>query len=67
MAEKITGDEPFYPCTNIYAAKGITIRQEVILRFMVKNSPSWSDTRADFCADQAKIFADAYIKALNNE
>lgn len=67
--EKITGNEPFYPCqpTDNKMLQGITIRQEAILRFMVSTSGNWVPHMANECVEDAVKFADAYIKALNNE
>lgn len=68
----ITGNEPFYPQSFIESPHikrefGITIRQEAILRFMETFRPRYSAQSSDICAEEAVIFADAYIKILNNE
>jgi len=60
---QITGDEPFYP---IYLNNGVTIRQEVILRFMVENSKSFGHN-FEFLSETAQDFAYAYIKTINND
>ncbi len=61
----ITGKEPFHPNPHIAGAIGITIYQEAVLRFMVIAQSQWVDPRD--AVDNAKRWAEEYIKSLNNE
>lgn len=69
----MTGNEPYYPTPVYYQIEypitdfipGITIRQEAILRFMVANIGHFSVQSAHLLAEEAELWADAYIKIIS--